>query len=112
LLQQGQNERALRTRSGPGTTRHILTVTSKNVVGMGVVVDTHDVDLCLTDPGFEVDVMLDADLQSLTQVWMGDDRFVDALADGRITLTGPREVTRHIPDWFGQHPILADVERG
>ena len=43
---------------------------------------------------------------------MGDDRFVDALADGRITLTGPREVTRRIPDWFGQHPILANVERG
>ena len=77
-----------------------------------VVVDTDDVDLCLTDPGFEIDVMLDADLQSLTQVWMGDDRFVDALADGRITLTGPGEVTRRIPDWFGQHPILAGVERG
>ena len=77
-----------------------------------VVVDTDDVDLCLTDPGYEIDVMLDADLRSLTQVWMGDDRFVDALADGRITLTGPREVTRRIPDWFGQHPILAGVERG
>jgi DNA-binding HxlR family transcriptional regulator len=77
-----------------------------------VVVGTDDVDLCLTDPGFEIDVLLNADLRSLTQVWMGDDRFVDALADGRITLTGPREVTRRIPEWFGQHPILAGVERG
>jgi DNA-binding HxlR family transcriptional regulator len=77
-----------------------------------VVVDPDDVDLCLTDPGFEVDVLLDADLRSLTQVWMGDVRFGDALADGRITLTGPREVTRRIPDWFGQHPILASIEPG
>ena len=62
-----------------------------------VVVDEDEVDLCLTDPGFEVDVVFDADLRTLTQVWMGDARFSDALADGRITLTGPRELTRLIP---------------
>jgi DNA-binding HxlR family transcriptional regulator len=77
-----------------------------------VVVEANGVDLCLTDPGFEVDVAVDADLRTLTQVWMGDARFVDALAEGRITLHGPRELTRRIPDWFGQHPILASVERG
>ena len=77
-----------------------------------VVVAGDEVDLCITDPGFEVDVVLDADLRSLTQVWMGDARFNDALAEGRITLRGPRELTRRIPDWFGQHPILARVERG
>jgi DNA-binding HxlR family transcriptional regulator len=77
-----------------------------------VVVDEDEVDLCLTDPGFEVDVVLDADLRTLTQVWMGDATFTDALADGRITLKGQRELTRIIPDWFSQHPILASVERG
>ena len=77
-----------------------------------MVVDEDEVDLCLTDPGFEVDVVLDADLRTLTQVWMGDASFSDALADRRITLTGPRRVQRLIPDWFGQHPILASVQRG
>ena len=43
---------------------------------------------------------------------MGDARFTDALADGHITMHGPRELTRRIPDWFGQHPILASVARG
>ena len=76
-----------------------------------VVVDGQDVDLCLTDPGFEVDVTIDADLRTLTEVWMGDAPFVDALADGRITMHGPKEITRRIPDWFGQHPILAGVAR-
>jgi DNA-binding HxlR family transcriptional regulator len=76
-----------------------------------VVVDAAEVDLCLTDPGFEVDVVLDADLRSLTQVWMGDARFVDALAEGRIALSGPGDLTRRIPGWFGQHPILAGIER-
>ena len=77
-----------------------------------VVVDDHDVDLCLTDPGFAVDVVLEADLRTLTEVWMGDARFVDALADGRITVRGPRDLTRRIPEWFGRHPVLADVGRG
>ena len=77
-----------------------------------VVVDKDEVDLCLTDPGFEVDVLIDADLRTLTQVWMGDATFNDALADGRITLAGQRELTQIIPDWFSQHPILASVERG
>ena len=54
-----------------------------------VVADDGDVDLCLTDPGFEVDVVVDADLRTLTEVWMGDARFADALADGRITHARP-----------------------
>ena len=74
-----------------------------------IVVEGQDVDLCLTDPGFEVDVTIDADLRTLTEVWMGDARFVGAVADGRITMRGPKEITRRIPDWFGQHPILASV---
>jgi hypothetical protein len=77
-----------------------------------IVVDERDVDLCLIDPGFDVDVSIEADLRTLTEVWMGDARFVDGLADGRITLHGPTELTRRIPKWFGQHPILADVARG
>ena len=52
------------------------------------------------------------DLRALTEVRMGDARFTDALADGRITIHGPRELTRRIPDWFGQHSILASVGRG
>jgi DNA-binding HxlR family transcriptional regulator len=77
-----------------------------------IVVERDDVSVCLTDPGFEVDVGVDADLRALTEVWMGDARFTDTLADGRITLHGPRELTRRIPGWFGQHPILAGVGRG
>lgn len=74
-----------------------------------LVVDDHDVDLCLTDPGRTVDVTLEADLRALTEVWMGDARFLDAVADGRITLRGPSRLVRRIPGWFGQHPLFAKV---
>jgi DNA-binding HxlR family transcriptional regulator len=74
-----------------------------------VVVDAHDVDLCLTDPGRPVDATVEADLRTLTQIWMGDARFTDAIADERIVLRGPTRLTRRIPAWFGQHPQFAHV---
>jgi DNA-binding HxlR family transcriptional regulator len=74
-----------------------------------VVVDGRDVDLCLTDPGRDVDVIVEADLRTLTEIWMGDTRFVDALTDGRIVLRGPTRLTRRVPSWFGQHPHFAQV---
>jgi len=67
--------------------------------------------VCLTDPGLAVDVVVEADLRTCTQVWMGDARFVDGLTDGRITLRGPMNLTRGLPGWFGQHPPLAGVVR-
>lgn len=77
-----------------------------------VVVDAKDVDLCLVDPGRDVDVTIEADLATLTQVWLGDVRFVDAVADERITMRGPRRLTGRIPSWFGQHPHFAQVRPG
>jgi DNA-binding HxlR family transcriptional regulator len=74
-----------------------------------LVIDAHDVDLCLTDPGRDVDVVVEADLRTLTEIWMGDAGFADALADGRIVLRGPTRMTRRIPAWFGQHPQFARV---
>ncbi len=77
-----------------------------------VVDDGRDVDLCLTDPGMAVDAEIDADLRSLTQIWMGDACFEDEQKDGRIRLKGPPHLTRAIPDWFGEHPVLAKVAPG
>lgn len=77
-----------------------------------IVVDDRDVDVCLTDPGHDVDVAVEADLRTLTEVWMGDATFSAALADGRISIDGPSAVTRRLPAWFGQHPTLASMPRG
>ncbi|MGH9920496.1 MAG: winged helix-turn-helix transcriptional regulator, partial [Nitrososphaerales archaeon] len=74
-----------------------------------MVVDANEVDLCLTDPGRDVDITVEADLSALTKIWMGDARFTDALADERITLRGPKRLIRGFPAWFGQHPHFANV---
>jgi DNA-binding HxlR family transcriptional regulator len=73
-----------------------------------LVVD-EGIDLCLVDPGHQVDLWVTADLKALTQVWMGDRTMRKELADGTIELTGPRDLVRRFPDWFGRHPVLGGV---
>ncbi|MGC2173828.1 MAG: helix-turn-helix domain-containing protein [Acidimicrobiales bacterium] len=94
------------------TIQFVFAALSANHRYFWLVVDAHEVDLCLTDPGREVDVIVEADLRTLTEIWMGDTRFRDALADGRIVLRGQSIVTRRIPAWFGQHPHFAKVRPG
>ena len=58
------------------------------------------VDLCLKDPGRDVDLVVHADLGSFVRVWMGDLAMADALRDGRIALSGPRALVRAFPGWL------------
>jgi hypothetical protein len=69
-----------------------------------------DVDLCLKDPGYEVDLVVEADLMALTRVWMGDVPLQDAVRGGLIRPDGPRELVRAFPSWFGLS-LFAGVER-
>lgn len=72
-----------------------------------ITVDPGEVDLCLVEPQRPVDVLVEAELRALTQVWMGDISWADAVDGRHVVLKGPRELTRRIPGWIGRHPILA-----
>lgn len=59
-----------------------------------LVVEHGGVELCLIDPGHEVDLYVEAGLKSLTAVWIGSDRLDAALREGRVLLDGPRDLAR------------------
>lgn len=69
-----------------------------------------DADLCLTDPGFGVDVTVKSDAKTLTAVWMGDLALREAVGSGAIELEGHRQLVRSFPKWFGLHPLFAGVD--
>jgi DNA-binding HxlR family transcriptional regulator len=54
-----------------------------------LVLRPDDIEVCLKDPGHEVDVVVAADLGAFTQVWMGYRGLEEALAAGTIAFTGP-----------------------
>ena len=70
-----------------------------------------EADLCLSDPGFGVDVTVSSDAQTVTAVWMGDLALARALSSRAIELEGPRDLVRSFPKWFGLHPLFATVDR-
>lgn len=68
-----------------------------------------DLDLCLQDPGFEVDLTVAADLRTMTRVWMGDLAIADALRTGALRLLGSPVLRLSFPDWIGLS-IFAHVQ--
>ncbi len=74
-----------------------------------LVAEQGGVDVCLVDPGYEVDVVVDAELKALTRVWMGDTTWRREQESGRIDVLGPARLVRRLPAWIGQHPVLATV---
>jgi DNA-binding HxlR family transcriptional regulator len=56
--------------------------------------------VCWTDPGFDVDLLVEADSVTLHRVWMGQSDLAQALRDGLVTLDGPAELRRVFPDWL------------
>jgi DNA-binding HxlR family transcriptional regulator len=65
-----------------------------------LVLQRPEVDLCLKDPGFEEDLVVDADAAALTRVWMGDVRLGDAIRQGLIRLDGLPMFRRAFPTWL------------
>jgi hypothetical protein len=62
-------------------------------------------DLCLTDPGHQVDVTVEAHVRTLVDYWMGHVDFAGAVRQGDITLQGRPRLTRAVATWFGRSPF-------
>lgn len=65
-----------------------------------LVVENAAVDLCNSDPGYEVDLLVTAELRAMTAVWMGLSRLGDEIDRGAIRLDGPPVLQRRIKDWL------------
>jgi DNA-binding HxlR family transcriptional regulator len=54
-----------------------------------------DIDLCLKDPGFDVDLTIRADLATFTRVWLGYIGLVDPIAQRGVSFDGaPDKIER------------------
>ncbi len=62
--------------------------------------DTGKRELCLDNPGKDVDLQIRSDLRTLTEIWAGDTELRTATRDGRLQLTGDRDLIRTLPAWL------------
>jgi DNA-binding HxlR family transcriptional regulator len=70
-----------------------------------LVVQAGEVDVCLDDPGHDVDVWIVCTLLTLTQVFMGDLSIASALGAGKLRLNGNSQLIRNMPRWLGLMPF-------
>jgi DNA-binding HxlR family transcriptional regulator len=73
-----------------------------------LVIRDGDVDVCMKDPGYEVDLLIAADLRTLTAVWMGDTTIMKALREKLVSVTGSSALRNNIAAWLGSS-YYADV---
>ncbi|MDD9939321.1 MAG: helix-turn-helix domain-containing protein [Myxococcales bacterium] len=62
--------------------------------------DKPDVELCLHNPGRDVDLKVETKCRTMVDVWMGHRELRAALRAREITLDGPRRLQRAFADWL------------
>lgn len=65
-----------------------------------LLLERTQVDLCVEDPGFEVDLYVDADLAAMIKVWLGDVPFKSVLRSNEVRLVGRTELAKAFPSWL------------
>lgn len=76
-----------------------------------LVIDQRVVDLCVADPGFEVDLEVECPLRSMTSIWMGLATVAAEKSAGRLELSGDRTIARSMQQWLGLSPFAQAKNR-
>lgn len=75
-------------------------------------------DICFSDPGFSIDLNVDAEARAMAEVWVGQLELGAAMRSRRVKVSGPEHLVRSMPDWLGlssfayPDPAAVLAERG
>jgi DNA-binding HxlR family transcriptional regulator len=67
-----------------------------------IVAPGKHVDLCSIDPGYEIDLLVTADLRAMTSAWLGISDFEMEIANRRIQLEGQQRLSATFARWIGR----------
>lgn len=65
-----------------------------------LVLSRDTVEICVTDPGFDLTLRVLANLESFFKVWLGKLNYDTALQNDHIQIDGSPRFKRAFPDWF------------
>jgi DNA-binding HxlR family transcriptional regulator len=65
-----------------------------------LILDRPEIDLCLKDPGFDVDVVVSAEAATMARVWMGQVEVAQAVRAGAVRLEGAHPLVQALPGWL------------
>ena len=80
----------------------------KDLSNWWLIARDKDVDVCVKDPGKDVDVYFTCPVKTMIDVWMGDLSYRKAVNSNKLTVVGPSALTRNIFTWMDVS-IFADL---
>lgn len=76
-----------------------------------LVFEEGDIDICVQDPGHEIDLWVEAHIRTLIEIWLGFDTLTAALEAGRLLLDGARAEQDAFRRWFHLSHFAASGQR-
>ncbi|HEX2039274.1 MAG TPA: helix-turn-helix domain-containing protein [Acidimicrobiales bacterium] len=70
-----------------------------------LLLDPAGSSVCERDEGFDVDLVVTAEIDEIMRIWMGRSTWDDAVAAGKLAFAGPSELVRAFPSWFALSPF-------
>lgn len=74
-----------------------------------LLLEPSDVSVCLQHPGFDIDLLVTADIAAFYQMWLGRVSFAEALGHRWVRLDGIPALVRAFPTWFAWSPAAKAV---
>jgi len=65
-----------------------------------LVSENGEIDLCLNNPGFDVDIIITCSLKKMTEIWTCQQTFREAVNKGDVKVMGDPKLTRHLQEWL------------
>jgi len=70
-----------------------------------LVSENGEIDLCLNDHGYDVDIVIQCSLRTMTDIWICQQHFRDAVKKGDIKVMGDPKLTKKLQDWLRSSPL-------
>lgn len=75
-----------------------------------LLIEPAEASICLKHPGFDIDVIVTADIGALYQVWLGRILLEEAIRTRQVRLDGAPSDVQAFPRWFARSR-MADTVR-
>ena len=65
-----------------------------------LISENGEIDLCLNDPGHDIDILLKSSLATMTAIWTCQKKFKNAVKQGEISILGDPRLTDNLQNWL------------
>lgn len=75
-----------------------------------LIVENGGTEVCIRDPGKNIDVYFNCSVRTLAEVWMGERTYRQAIQSGALAIQGDHGLTRNVTSWL-RSSIYAESPR-